>query len=75
MIKDLKLNFRWKAEDLWVKNLLACMYLVLDIVKKFHSRIDMDLPPSFDIRTIRASRNEGKNDFTVEIETLHLPQR
>ena len=67
--------FSWKIKEIWVKNLLACIYLVLDIIEKFHDKIEIDIPQSFDIRIVQASRNEGRNTFQVSTERLNIPQR
>ena len=48
----MNLIFRWKIKEIWVKNLLACIYLVLDIVEKFHDKIEIDIPQSFDIKIV-----------------------
>ena len=72
---NLNLNFRWKIKEIWVKNLLACIHLVLDIVEKFHDKIEIDIPQSFDIKIVQASRIEGGNTFQVSTDKLNLPQR
>ena len=70
-----EIYFRWKAEDIWVKNLLACIKMVVDIAKKFHSKIDIDLPLSFEVRVVNASKKDGVNHFVVGNQTIRLPLR